>query len=90
MASQGTEKEAKVLARSPGRYPILVVELSSGELCTLYYEAGYNPEKSKPVSEDWLWENAIGRHSFIAVNPPRKVSLSDLKDYVSQEFLEGA
>jgi hypothetical protein len=90
MASQGTEKEAKVLARSPGRYPILVVELSSGELCTLYYETGYDLEKSKSVSEDWLWENAIGRHSFIAVNPPRKVSLSDLRDYVSREFLEEA
>ncbi|MDQ3832136.1 MAG: hypothetical protein M3315_00590 [Actinomycetota bacterium] len=81
------ENEAKILAYSPGRYPILVVELSPRELRTLYYETGYDPERTKPVTEEWLRENAIGRHSFVEVDPPREVPISTLRDYVSRELL---
>ena len=80
--------EAKILAHSLGRYPILVVELSPGELRTFYYDTGYDPEQTKPVSEDWLRENALGRHSFVELNPPREVGISALRDYVRQKLLE--
>ena len=82
------ENAAKILAYSPGRYPILVVELPPGELRTFYYETGYDPERTKPVSEDWLRENALGRHSFVEISPPRKVQLSALRDYVREELLQ--
>ena len=88
MNPETPESEAKILARSPGRYPILVVELPSGELRTFYYEAGYAPEQSKPVTEDWLRENALGRHDFVEVNPPREIPLSALSNYVRRELLE--
>jgi hypothetical protein len=81
------DSEAKILAHSPGRYPILVVELSPGELRTFYYETGYDPERSKPVSEDWLRENALGRHSFVEMKPPREVHISALRDHVRRELL---
>jgi hypothetical protein len=79
---------AKILAYSPGRYPILVVETSPGELRTFYYETGYDPERTKPVSEDWLRENALGRHSFVELSPPRKVKISALRDYVRRKLFE--
>lgn len=79
----------KVRAHSPGRYPILVVELAGGELRTVYFEAGYALGRAKKVKEDWLRENAIGRHSFVEVDPPRKVQASDLGNYVGRELLEG-
>lgn len=82
------ENETKILAYSPGRYPILVVELSPGELRTLYYETGYDPGRTKPVTEDWLRENALGRHSFVEVDPPREVPLRALRDYVRRELLK--
>ena len=82
------ENAAKILAYSPGRYPILVVELSTGELQTLYYETGYDPEQTKPVSEDWLRENALGRHSFVELSPPREVEIWALRDYVREKLLE--
>jgi hypothetical protein len=86
---QASEKKAKVLARSPGRYPILVAELPvGGELRTLYYETSYDPERTKPVNQDWLQENAIGRHDFVELDPPREVPLSALKDFVCRELLE--
>ncbi len=88
MDTEAPENEAKILAYSPGRYPILVVELSAGELRTLYYETGYDPERTKPVTKEWLRENALGRHSFVEVNPPREVPLSALGDYVRRELLE--
>ncbi len=81
------QNEAKILAYSPGRYPILVVELPSGELRTFYYETGYDPEQTKLVTEDWLRENAIGRHSFVEV-PPCEVPIPALRDYVRWELLE--
>lgn len=87
--NETAENEARILAHSPGRYPILVVELSPGNLRTFYYETGYNPEQTKPVTEDWLWEKAIGRHSFVEVDPPYEVPVSSLMDYVRQELLEG-
>ena len=82
------ENKAKILAYSPGRYPILVVESSAGELRTFYYETGYDPERTKPVNEDWLRENALGRHSFVELNPPREVGISALRDYVRRKLLE--
>ncbi len=88
MNPETSEKGARILAHSPGRYPILVVKLSSGELRTFYYETGYDPERTKPVTEEWLFENALGRHSFVEVEPPREVPLSALEDYVSRELLE--
>ena len=89
MNSEAPEKKAKVLAYSPGRYPILVAELSiGGELRTLYYETDYDPERTKPVNRHWLQENAIGRHDFVELDPPREVPLSALKDYVRWELLK--
>ena len=82
------ENAAKILAYSPGRYPILVVESSPGELRTFYYETGYDPERTKPVSEDWLRENALGRHSFVELSPPRKVKISALRDYIRRKLFE--
>ncbi len=90
MSPEASENDAKVLAHSPGRYPILVIKLPTGELRTFYYETGYDPEQTKPVTEDWLRENALGRHSFVEVDPPRELPLSALRDYVRRELLEGA
>jgi hypothetical protein len=90
MSPEASENDAKVLAHSPGRYPILVVKLPAGELRTFYYETGYDPEQTKPVTEDWLRENALGRHSFIEVDPPQELPLSALRDYVRRELLEGS
>jgi hypothetical protein len=80
----------KIRANSPGRYPILVVELPGGGLRTLYFETGYDLERAKRVEEDWLRENAIGRHSFVEVDPPRELRASDLVDYVRRELLRGS
>ena len=90
MAAEAYANEVKILAYSPGRYPILVVELFPGELRTFYYETGYDPERTKSVTGDWLRENALGRHGFVGVDPPREVSLSTLRDYVRREILEGS
>ena len=79
--------EAKVLAYSPGRYPILIARMPSGELRALYHEAGYDPERSKPVTAEWLRENALGRHGFVEVDPPREVPLPKLEDYVRRELM---
>ena len=87
MATSSTDERVRVRAHSPGRYPILVVELSSGDLRTLYFETGYRLEDSKPVEEDWLRENAIGRHSFVAVEPPREMPATGLPSYVRRELL---
>jgi hypothetical protein len=82
------DNAAKILAYSPGRYPILVVESSPGELRTFYFETGYDQERTKPVSEDWLRENAVGRHSFVELSSPREVEISALGDYVYRELLK--
>ena len=78
-------ESVKVRANSPGRYPILVVELPDGQLRTVYHETGYDLKRSKPVEEDWLRENAIGRHSFVETKPPLEVAVSDLVDYARRE-----
>ncbi len=77
----------KVRAKSPGKYPILVVELPTSELFTVYYETGYSLEYTKPANEDWLEENALGRHSFIEVAPPEEVAAEAIEDYVRREIL---
>jgi hypothetical protein len=83
------EGKVKVRAYSPGRYPILVVELADGALCTVYFETSYDLGSAKTVEEDWLRENAIGRHSFVESNPPLEIPASSLKDYVSRELVKG-
>ena len=82
------ENKVKVRAHSPGRYPILVVEVADGGLRTVYFETGYDLGSAKKVGEDWLRENAIGRHSFIESNPPPEIPASSLKNYVSRELLK--
>ncbi|MGB3635776.1 MAG: hypothetical protein WA982_17200 [Rubrobacteraceae bacterium] len=87
MPDNKQSEPVKVRAKSPGKYPILVVELPAGELLTTYYETGYSLEHTKPVSEDWLAENALGRHSFIEINPNEEVEAEALEDYVRREIL---
>lgn len=82
------ETTVKVRANSPGRYPILIVELPSGELRATYFETNYDLERGKAVGEDWLQDNAIGRHSFVAVDPPAEVSAPSLGDYARREVIE--
>jgi hypothetical protein len=83
------EGKVNIRAYSPGTYPILVVELTGGGLRTVYYETGYDLGRAKEVDEDWLEENAIGRHSFIEVSPPREMPAGLLQDYVNREVLGG-
>jgi hypothetical protein len=85
-----SEEAVRIRAYSPGRYPILVVELTGGRLRTIYFETGYELERAKEVEEDWLRENAIGRHSFVEVSPPREMPISSLNDYVDWELLGGS
>jgi hypothetical protein len=84
------EGKVRVRAYSPGKYPILVIELPGGELRTVYFETAYDLGSVKEVGEDWLRENAIGRHSFVEANPPREMPASSLKGYVDREILEQA
>ncbi len=81
------ENTVKVRANSPGKYPILVVELPDGGLRTAYFETGYDLDRTKTVGENWLRDNAIGRHSFVAVEPPREVRADSLMDFVGRELL---
>jgi hypothetical protein len=81
------EEKVNIRAYSPGTYPILVVELTGGGLRTVYYETGYDLGRAKEVEEDWLNENAIGRHSFIEVSPPREMPAGLLQNYVDREIL---
>ncbi len=81
MADAATEDKVKVRAYSPGLYPILVLEFPSGELRTAYHEAGYDLERTKQVTEEWLSDNAIGRHGFVEVSPPEGVRVSALENY---------
>ena len=89
MENDQAQESVRIRANSPGEFPILVVELPSGVLRAVYFETGYDLGRAKGVEEDWLRENAIGRHSFVEVDPPRKVQASDLGDYVGRELLEG-
>ena len=81
------ENTVKVRANSPGKYPILVVELPDGGLRTAYFETGYDLDRSKSVGEDWLRDNAVGRHSFVAVDPPAEVPANALEAYARRELL---
>ena len=87
MTNETQAEHVRVRAKSPGKYPILVLELPSGELRTAYYEAAYDLEHTKPVSEEWMRENALGRHSFIEVEPPEEISVGAIEDYVRREVL---
>lgn len=80
------ENSVKVRANSPGKYPILVVELPDGGLRTAYFETGYDLDRSKSVGEDWLRDNAVGRHSFVAVDPPAEVPATALETYARREL----
>lgn len=73
-----------VRAYSPDERPILVLERGAGRLCTAYYETDYDLGSTKPVSEDWLRDNAIGRHSFEEVNPPLSLKANELRSYVDR------
>ncbi len=81
------ENTVKVRANSPGKYPILVVETPDGSLRTTYFETDYDLERGKVVEETWLKENAIGRHSFVEVNPPREMPAGSLGDFVRREIV---
>ena len=85
--SENPQDTVKVRANSPGKYPILVVELPDGGLRTAYFETGYDLDRAKTVGEDWLRDNAIGRHSFVAVDPPAEVPASSLEGYARRELL---
>ena len=80
----------RIRAYSPGRYPILVVELAEGGLRTAYYETGYDLGSAKEVEEGWLKENAIGRHSFVEVSQPQEMNAGSLRDHVDRELLKGS
>lgn len=85
-----TEQAVKVRAYSPGRFPILVVEPPDGGLLTVYSETGYSLQRSKSVGRDWLRENAIGRHGFIGIEPPREMPAGDLEGFVDREIRTGS
>ncbi len=83
-----TDTTLKLRAYSPGKFPILVVQTPDDELRLLYYETNYDPEAFKLAEEDWLRDNAIGRHSFIEVKTSKELDASELKEYVSREILK--
>ena len=87
MEGHQAQQSVRIRANSPGEYPILVVELPSGGLRTVYFETGYDLGRSKTVEEDWLFENAVGRHSFVEVDPPVETPAKSLGDYVRRELL---
>jgi len=87
MENDQAHKSVRIRANSPGEFPILVVELPSGGLRTVYFETGYDLERAKTVEENWLQENALGRHSFIEVDPPVETPAGSLGDYVRRELL---
>lgn len=82
-----SETAVKARAHSPGRYPVLIVELPDGGLRATYSETGYDLERAKTVGEDWLNDNAIGRHSFVEIDPPREMPASSIAQYVRGELL---
>jgi hypothetical protein len=84
MEGDQAQESVKVRANSPGEYPILVVELPSGGLRAVYFETGYDLGRAKTVEEDWLRENAIGRHSFVEVDPPVEMPVGSLGEYLKR------
>jgi hypothetical protein len=87
MENDQAHESVRIRANSPGEFPILVVELPSGGLRTVYFETGYDLERAKTVEENWLQENALCRHSFIEVDPPVETPAGSLGDYVRRELL---
>lgn len=87
MRDAASEETVRIRARSPGRYPILIVELAGGELGCAYLETGYDLGRAKTVEESWMRENAIGRHGFLEVNPPLEMPASELGEYVRRELI---
>ena len=82
-----SETTVKVRANSPGKFPILVVELPDGGLRAAYFETDYDLERAKTVEENWLNDNAIGRHSFVRTDPPREVPATSLLRYARKNLL---
>ena len=87
MENHQPQESVRIRAISPGEFPILVVELPSGVLRAVYFETGYDLERAKTVEEEWLLENALGRHSFIKIDPPVETPAGSLGDYVRRELL---
>lgn len=87
MEGDQAQERVRIRANSPGEYPILVVELPSGGLRAVYFETGYALGRAKTIEEDWLLENAVGRHSFVEVDPPVEMPAGSLGDYVRRELL---
>jgi hypothetical protein len=87
MENDQARQSVRIRANSPGEFPILVVELPSGGLRAVYFETSYDLERAKTVEEDWLLENAVGRHSFIELDPPVEMPAGSLGDYVRRELL---
>ena len=87
MEGDQAHEDVRILAHSPGKYPILVVELPARGLLAAYLETGYDLGRAKPVERDWLRANAIGRHSFVEVDPPVETPAGSLADYVRSELL---
>lgn len=85
--TQDTQETVAVRAYSPDAHPILVLEREAGGLCVAYHETGYDLERTKDVAEEWLKDNAIGRHSFVEVDPPREMRSSEIKGYVDNELV---
>lgn len=81
MSEFAGKNTVKILAHSPGRRRILIVETSDGRLLATHAETGHDLEKGKPVERSWVQDNAIGRHSFIGVDPPEEVSATELQSY---------
>jgi hypothetical protein len=88
MEGTPAQENVRILAHSPGKYPILVIELPSGELRTAYLETGYDLRHTKPVDRGWLQDNAIGRHSFVALDSPVEWPADSLADYARNELLQ--
>jgi hypothetical protein len=85
--NEAPENTVKVRANSSGKNPILVVELPDGGLRAAYFETGYDLDRAKTVGETWLRDNAIGRHSFVAVDPPAEVPATALERYARSGLL---
>lgn len=87
MEGETPRESVKIRAHSPGKFPILIVERSPGDILAAYFETGYDLERAKPVEDDWVRENAVGRHSFVEVDPPEEIPVSSLADYARRELL---
>lgn len=81
--SENISETVRVIARSPGEFPVLIVESSAGKLLATHFEVSYDIGAGKIVEADWVRDNAIGRHSFIPVEPPAEVPIDGLKEYAA-------